>query len=260
MTIRVTCECGKILGSHDSDAGLKGVCPYCGRTLQVPGEPPIQESFPEVHGGPISDRSVKRVESWLFAQQTRLWVLMILLIPGLGLLVLWHSARQQKRNAQNEAAVIGPIQAIQRAHRESKLKKLPKRDSTAAVPYDLTKRPEEYSWSSNFQAFAGAVQASLERQSDVDSRFATHEVRWTVTFERLEEDNLFFREAEAMLARYPAINVWAEILPFERKRALQLTSGDRVTIRGVLGTALFIKTESHPLGITRIGPRKCILE
>lgn len=265
MTIKIQCKCGKVLGSSDADAGLTGVCPYCGRRLHVPGSAPIQEGDGGVHGGPISAKTLKRMEIWVFSQQSRLWLLVLLAVPLFAILIMWKAADSEKWKALNDASVMGPIEAAKQVRDKKQAtdpKKPPKvRFGKAGSIYDLSKKPNEFAWSYSVEAFGAAVGASVARNHDLDDTFTDHEIRWKVTFVRMGPDlTLYFEEAEPMLEQYPAVNVWASLLPSELSQASQLKKGDRVTIRGVIGHATHARTASHPRGIVRIGPKYCIIE
>ena len=269
MTIRIQCRCGKILGSHDTDAGLRGFCPYCGRELRVPGAAPIQESVPEVHGGPISSKSVKKVESWFFAQQRRLWFLALLVLPAIGYLLIWQRELSRKESEHDDPQIprqLGPAQGTgpdisELVKEPAPPEKPPVRVGKSGVRYDLSKFPDGEDWVFNVKAFGSAVGVTKVFGHDIDAKFADQEIRWTVTFERLDNNGiLHFQEATDFLHANPPVNVWAQLIEEDLPRARELKKGEQVTIRGMISRASIQKTDDHPDGIVRIGPRLCIIE
>jgi hypothetical protein len=275
MSIKITCGCGKVLKSHDADAGLTGICPYCGRKLHVPGDPPIMESgasTPEVHGGPISVKSVKKVESFMFRQQRRLWILAFLAIPAMAYwLHVWSQQRYKPRPIDKSKP---PIEVSDFTERVAKMEDIrrqivvppdvpPKsniRILDGNIQYDLTKFPQGEYWKFNVSAFGPRVGTLYHMKKDLDATFYDVEVRWNVTFESMIGSNLFFRESEEFLTTTPAIDVCATMHPSERSKFSQLRPGDEITIRGRIGNAVIARTDTHPKGVIRIGPRHCIIE
>ncbi|MCA9248810.1 MAG: hypothetical protein KDA42_16905, partial [Planctomycetales bacterium] len=205
MTIRIQCACGKVLGSHDTDAGLTGFCPYCGRKLRVPGSLPIQESSddgPEVHSGPISSKSVKRVEGFMFRQQRRLWILALLAIPAMAYGLHWWKSKQAQMNPQPERPAkveTSDITAAAVALEKERRKLLAPPDDKPErkvrilggnIEYDLSKPPTGDIWVYDFNAFGPRVGTHHYHKKDLDSVFLDVEVRWTVTFDHLAGMNL----------------------------------------------------------------------
>src|SRR5262249_41928868 len=55
MSIEFRCPCGRLLRVADSLAGRQGICPVCGKLVDVPGapaEPPDVDTAPVERGGP----------------------------------------------------------------------------------------------------------------------------------------------------------------------------------------------------------------
>ena len=238
MPITFNCPCGKILSSRESDAGLKAICPSCGRRVMVPGQiqtPP--EATEQLR------RAALKFDSWMHGQQRAIWKLSIatavLLVVGLVGYKFWRDGQRRRIVERHVAHVVAK--------------------ERARIVLDPNADPEQ--WLNNFESFAVAIKQSMAKNELLQDKFTGKQIVWDVTFdELLERGALYFREAEPLREGDRGVLVWASVLPSQIEVAERLRPGQRIRLRGRMGPVLKGRSAEHPLGNVTVRPLECSVE
>ena len=236
MPITFNCPCGKILSSRESDAGLKAICPSCGRRVIVPGQiqtaPETKEQL---------RKTVLKVDSWMHSHQRGIWkvsiVLGVLFLIGLVGYQFWLRSKRQEIAQRNLANYTPPVE----------------------IELDPNADPEL--WRTSFDSFAVALKDAMARNELLQDKFSGQTVDWVVTFDDLLQSNaIYFREAEPLRHPDRGILVWATVLPSQVKNAEKLVPGQRFRLTGKIGPVLKGRSAEHPLGNITVRPLECSVE
>jgi hypothetical protein len=236
MPITFNCPCGKILSSRESDAGLKAICPSCGRRVIVPGQIQTQPDSKEQ-----LRKAVLKVDSWLHSHQRGIWkvsfVVAVLFLIGLVGNQFWIRSKRQENAQRNQAHFKPPVE----------------------IKLDPNADPEL--WRTSFDSFAVALKDAMARTELLQDKFSGQTVDWVVTFDDLLQGNsVYFREAEPLRDSDYGILVWATVLPSQIKNAEKLVPGQRFRLTGKIGPVLKGRSAQHPLGNITVRPLECSVE
>ena len=236
MPITFNCPCGKILSSRESDAGLKAICPGCGRRVIVPGQiqtaPPTTEQM---------RKAALEVDSWIHSHQRGFWyaslILGVLFVAGFVGYQFWQQSKRREFAQQNQAHYA----------------------PRAEIKLDPNADPEL--WRTSFASFAVALKESMERNELLEPKYSGQTVDWVVTFDELLQTNsIYFREAEPLRDSDHGILVWATVLPSQVDNAAKLVPGQRFRLTGKIGPVLKGRSAQHPLGNITVRPLECSVE
>jgi hypothetical protein len=236
MPITFNCPCGKILSSRESDAGLKAICPSCGRRVIVPGqiqtEPDSKEQL---------RKAVLSVDSWMQGHQRGIWKVSIIVamtfLVGLVGYQFWLRSKRHENAERNLTRFTPPVE----------------------VKLDPNADPEL--WHTSFDSFAVALKDSMERNELLEPKYSGQMVDWVVTFDDLLQGNsVYFREAEPLRHSDHGILVWATVLPSQVENAEKLVPGQRFRLTGKIGPVLRGRSAEYPLGNITVRPLECSIK
>lgn len=237
MAITINCPCGKILAASDDDAGMPAKCPGCGRKHILPG------GEAEPTEPTLDPKKLKAAEKWMRGQQSRLWQLALAVVVIAAVLIVASNYVRDRR-----------------AYRAEPITPTAGDDDGAPAPRSPAELGDE-DWMTDFDAFSAEVRALARHEYELQGRFANQPLRWTVTFEALGLDGgMSFVEAGPLRKESPAINVWAILLPDEIRKAQELEPGQKITIRGSMGSINSARSAKFPMGVIQMGIKNCVIE
>jgi hypothetical protein len=236
MPITFNCPCGKILSSRESDAGLKAICPSCGRRVIVPGQIKTPADTKEQ-----LRKTVLKVDSWVHSHQRGIWkvslVLAVLFLIGMVGYQFWSRSKRQEIAQRNLANYTPP----------------------PVIKLDPNADPEQ--WRTSFDSFAVALKDAMAHNELLEDKFTGKSIDWVVTFDDLLQSNsIYFREAEPLRHSDHGILVWATVLPSQVENAEKLVAGQRFRLTGKIGPVLKGRSAEHPLGNITVRPLECSVE
>jgi hypothetical protein len=236
MPITFNCPCGKILSSRESDAGLKAICPSCGRRMIVPGQ--IQTPTPSSEK---LRKAALEVDSWVHGHHRLFWqaslALGVLFVVAFAGYQYWQKGKRQEIVRNNLAHYSQPAEM------------------------KLNLKADPTLWHKSFDSFAVALKQSMAHNELMEDKFTGQTVDWVVTFdELLQRNSLYFREAEPLRHSDHGILVWATVLPSQIENAEKLVPGQRIHLRGKIGPVLRSRSAEHPLGNITVRPLECSVE
>ena len=237
MAITFNCPCGKVLSSRDEDAGLKAICPNCGRRVVVPG----QIQVPEDSGAQLR-KLLLRFDAWMHRQHRKIFIASILLAIAIGSGLFGYKKwkAHQLETQPVSPTIVEPI--------------------SKTITLDPDADPEN--WRTSFDSFAVAAKDAITKNEIyVKEKFTNEEIDWVVTFDDfLQRQALYFREAEPLRKADYGILVWALVLPSQVDAAEELTPGQRIRLKGKIGPIVSSRSQEHPLGYYTIRPVECSIE
>jgi len=236
IAITFNCPCGKILSAKDRDAGLKAVCPHCGRHLRVPASGPAEGEIPPT--AKLAS-AAKRLDFWLQSHQ-RLIVVTVSIVGAVvlvGLLGFHALARKADRGAKVQVATVEPRILYE-------------------TPLDEDAAPAQ--WQASFHSFAARAREAIAKEQDLSRVFEGKPVRWLVTLHYMQKDDLYFYEREPLLDDNFQVRVWATLLPNDAEKARRLRPGGLVAISGEIGS--IEQGRSHDRQYVVVRPVQCEIE
>lgn len=236
MPITFNCPCGKILSSRESDAGLKAICPSCGRRVIVPGQIKTEPDSTEQ-----LRKAVLNVDSWMQSHQRGIWkvsiIVAVLFLVGLVGYQFWLRSKRHENVERNLTRFTPPVE----------------------IKLDPNADPEL--WRTSFDSFAVALKDSMQRNELLEPKYSGQMVDWVVTFDDLLQGNsVYFREAEPLRHSDHGILVWATVLPSQVENAEKLVPGQRFRLTGKIGPVLRGRSAEYPLGNITVRPLECSIE